>query len=174
MGIEIRQARPGEEPEMQQIERLSGQQFRTVGLDSIADDEPPSVEELASYAREGRCWVAHDGDDLVGYAIAYEVDGNAHLEQVSVVPEHQGRGVGRMLVDVVKSWARAQSHSAVTLTTFADVPWNRSLYEHLGFRVLADEELGPGLRAVRSEEAAHGLDPELRVCMRLDLPPKVG
>ncbi len=37
------------------------------------------------------------------------------------------------------------------------------------FRVLADDELGPGLRAVRETEAAHGLDPALRVVMRREL-----
>jgi hypothetical protein len=46
------------------------------------------------------------------------------------------------------------------------VPWNRPLYKHLGFRVLGDEELSLGLRALRDDESAHGLDPELRVCMR--------
>lgn len=58
---------------------------------------------------------------------------------------------------------------ALTLTTFAHVPWNRPLYEHLGFQVLANEEVGPGLRAVMNTEAAHGLDPTTRVAMRLEL-----
>ena len=53
-------------------------------------------------------------------------------------------------------------------TTFNDVPWNRPLYEHLGFRVLADQEIAPGLRAVMATEAAHGLDAASRVAMRKD------
>jgi hypothetical protein len=35
--------------------------------------------------------------------------------------------------------------------------------------VLAEDELGPELRAKRDAETAHGLDPALRVCMRRDL-----
>jgi len=91
------------------------------------------------------------------------VDGAAHIEQVSVVPADQGRGVGRALIDQVRRWAGENGLPALTLTTFTHVPWNRPLYEHLGFRVLGDEEIGPGLRAVMATEAAHGLDPASRV-----------
>ena len=54
----------------------------------------------------------------------------------------------------------------LTLTTFAEVPWNAPYYARIGFRVLADAELSPGLRAIRAHEAALGLDRWPRVCMR--------
>ena len=57
----------------------------------------------------------------------------------------------------------------VTLTTFVDVPWNGPLYAHLGFTVMSEAEIGPELRSIQDGEAAHGLDPARRVCMRLDL-----
>ena len=57
----------------------------------------------------------------------------------------------------------------MTLTTFRHVPWNQPLYEHLGYRELTDGEIGPELRSLMAEEAAHGLDPALRVAMRKDL-----
>ena len=58
---------------------------------------------------------------------------------------------------------------AVTLTTFRDVPWNAPYYERCGFRTLTEAELTPELAEVRARESEHGLDPETRVCMRLDL-----
>ncbi|MHB1598815.1 MAG: hypothetical protein ACYCXY_08010 [Acidimicrobiales bacterium] len=54
----------------------------------------------------------------------------------------------------------------MTLTTFDQVSWNRPLYEHLGFAVLQEADLLPGLRVVRAAETEHGLDPAARVCMR--------
>jgi hypothetical protein len=72
-------------------------------------------------------------------------------------------------VEHVVTWARDRGDAAVTLTTYRDVEWNAPLYHHLGFRVLRDVELTPGLLARRAEEARHGLDPRDRVCMRLDL-----
>ena len=85
---------------------------------------------------------------------------------MSVEPGYQGQGLGRALINGVERWAAAEGLEAVTLTTFAEVPWNRLLHEHLGFRVLGEEELSPGLHTLRNDEAAHRLDPELRVCMR--------
>jgi GNAT superfamily N-acetyltransferase len=171
VAITIRPARPSDGVDLQSIERLAGERFRSVGMDEIADDSPPSLDVLAAYAAGGRSWVALDGDadTPVGYAIVDMVDDCAHVEQVSVRPDHQGTGVGRALLDIVQSWAASAGLGGVSLTTFTDVPWNRPLYEHLGFRVLAESEIGPELRAVVAKEAAHGLDPRTRVCMRRDL-----
>ena len=155
---------------LRHLERLAGEQYRAVGMPHIADHEPLSVAILRGYALAGRAWVAlDDEDDPIGYVIVDVVDGNSHVEQVSVAPEHQGEGVGRALLDEVATWSRRAGHPAITLTTFRDVPWNGPLYRHLGFRVLAEHELGDELRARRDAETAHGLDPALRVCMLLDL-----
>lgn len=135
-------------------------------MPDIASHEPPSLDALAGFAAAGRAWVAVDeAGEAVGYVLVEMVDGNAHVEQVSVLPEHQGSGVGRALMDHVRHWAAVGGLPAVTLTTFVHVPWNAPLYEHLGFRILAEDEIGPELRAVRDAESAHGLDPATRVCM---------
>jgi GNAT superfamily N-acetyltransferase len=166
----IRPARTEEGSLLREIERLAGDRFRDVGLPEVADDEPASVEVLAHYARDGRSWVAVDHLDLpIGYVLVDVVDGCAHIEQVSVRPDHQGAGVGRALIARIRTWAADRGCSAVTLTTFRDIPWNAPLYRHLGFRALSDDEIGPQLRAVREAETAHGLDPAQRVCMRSEL-----
>lgn len=165
----IRAATAADSPVLQRIEIDAGAQFADVGLADVAAHEPFAVAELDAYAAAGRSWVATGaGGTIVGYAVAAVVDGCGHLEQVSVLPEVQGTGVGRALVARVEQWAADEGYPAVTLTTFVDVPWNGPLYAHLGYRVLADDELGPELRAVRDEETRHGLDPARRVCMRTE------
>lgn len=152
------------------IEVAAGERFADIGMPEIAADEPLSAEVLGRYCRDGRCWVAPDASDQpVGYVLADVVDGCAHVEQLSVHPRHQGRGLGRALLTAVERWAAGTGLPGLTLTTFADVPWNRPLYEHLGFRVLDEAELTPGLRALRREEAR--LSPALRVCMYRPLTP---
>jgi GNAT superfamily N-acetyltransferase len=168
--FDIRAASREDGPTLQQIERLAGERFRGVGLASVADDEPPTLEQLATYATAGRSWVAVDqAGTPIGYVLVDEVDGNAHIEQVSVHPRRQGTGVGRSLIAAVRAWASAAGLPALTLTTFSDVPWNAPLYRHLGFRCLGESEIGPGLRGVRDAETAHGLDPRTRVCMRSEV-----
>ena len=166
----LRPTRAEEGSMLREIERLAGARFRDVGLSHVADDEPASVGALARYAEDGRSWVAVDDMDApIGYVLVDVVDGCAHIEQVSVRPDHQGSGVGRALVERVRTWAADCGLSAITLTTFTDVPWNAPLYRHLGFRVLAEDEIGPKLRELRDVETAHGLDPTTRVCMRSEL-----
>jgi GNAT superfamily N-acetyltransferase len=171
MAVVVRPPTICELPALRTIERLAGERFRDVGLPDVADDEPLSLDVLTHHTERGRCWVAvDDAGGPIGYVLVDAVDGNAHVEQLTVHPDHQGSGVGRALMERAFEWATEAGMSAVTLTTFSDVPWNAPLYRHLGFRVLRDDELGPGLRAIRDQETAHGLDPARRVCMLLALP----
>jgi ribosomal protein S18 acetylase RimI-like enzyme len=165
--MRIRPATPGDLPLLQNLERAAGAPFRDLGMGAIADDEPPGLGTLEGYRRAGRCWVAADDRDRpAGYLLAEPVDGALHIEQVSVHPRAARRGVGRELLAHAAGRARAEGLTALTLTTFAEVPWNAPYYARLGFRSLAGEELTPGLRRIRAAEAAHGLDRWPRVCMR--------
>jgi GNAT superfamily N-acetyltransferase len=102
----------------------------------------------------------------VGYLIGEPVDGALHVEQVSVHPGFSRRGVGRTLLAYAADRARDEGLTALTLTTFTEVPWNAPYYTRLGFRVLDEAELTPGLRRIRAHEAELGLDAWPRVCMR--------
>jgi GNAT superfamily N-acetyltransferase len=169
MATEIRAPHIDELASLREIERASGSLFASVGLDQVAEDEPASIETLAGYLAADRVWVICEADALVGYALVDVVDGLAHLEQLSVRPEFGRRGLGTALLAHVCGWARDQGRHAVTLTTFREVAWNAPFYARNGFRIIEEPELGPELRRVRDDEATHGLDPTIRVCMRRDL-----
>ena len=157
-------------PALQDIERAAGRWFRDIGMPEIADDEPLTLDELAAYQRAGRAWAAvGETGHLAAYLIADLVDGNVHIEQVSVHPGSARRGVGRSLLEHAAGQAAAEGIRALTLTTFSEVPWNAPYYERCGFRRLDEAELTPGLRAIRRREAERGLDRWPRVCMRRDL-----
>ncbi|MFF7359288.1 GNAT family N-acetyltransferase [Streptomyces sp. NPDC008125] len=169
--MRIRSARRSDLRRLQDIERAAGEPFRALGMADVADDEPPALELLESYRAAGRCWVAarpHGPADErpVGYLIADPVDGAAHIEQVSVDPSAARLGIGRALIDHVAVWAEGQGLTALTLTTFSDVPWNAPYYARIGFTVLREDQLTEGLRRIRAEEVGNGLDRRPRVCMR--------
>ncbi|MGY1753631.1 GNAT family N-acetyltransferase [Blastococcus sp. SYSU D01042] len=167
-----RPARDDDLPRLRDIERAAGQAFAALGMQLVAEDEPPSLETLRGYAEDGRAWVRADGADRpLAYLLADVVDGCAHLEQVSVHPDAAGAGHGRVLVEHLVAWARSCGLPAVTLTTYDDVPWNGPYYRRLGFRPLDPAELTPGLREIRRHEAAHGLDRWPRTAMVLELRP---
>ncbi|MFG2648503.1 GNAT family N-acetyltransferase [Streptomyces sp. NPDC048436] len=171
----IRPATLAELPALQDIERAAGHPFRALGMAEIADDEPPTLDLLEGFRRTGRAWVAveagagqaaeSDGAP-VAYLISEPVDGAEHIEQVSVHPRAAHRRIGQALIEDLARRARAEGRIALTLTTFADVPWNAPYYARIGFRALGAAELGPGLRRIRAHEAAIGLDRWPRVAMR--------
>ncbi|MFF8965132.1 GNAT family N-acetyltransferase [Streptomyces globisporus] len=174
--MRIRSARRSDLPVLQDIERAAGEPFRALGMAFVADDDPPPLDLLESYRQAGRCWVATDplsatGDRPLGYVLADPVDDALHIEQVSVDPAAARRGIGRDLIAHLAALAARRGMTALTLTTFTDVPWNAPYYARIGFRVLAEGELTDGLRAIRAEEAQHGLDRWPRVCMRRELSP---
>ncbi|MGH3878290.1 MAG: GNAT family N-acetyltransferase [Actinophytocola sp.] len=163
----IREARPEDLPRLREVERAAGTPFRDIGMAAVADDEPLAVEELAQFQADGRAWVYADPDDRpVAYLLVAVVDGEAHIEQVSVVPPYARRGIGRRLIEVAREWAVAHGLAALSLTTFAGVPWNGPYYARLGFEVLPVDQLTAGLRSIRAAEAAKGLDAWPRVAMR--------
>jgi GNAT superfamily N-acetyltransferase len=175
----IRPPRHDELERLRDIERAAGRLFAAIGMADIAADEPMPAAVLDTYRKAGWAWVITvdgAGGAPVGYLVADVLDEPgpgpgraAHVEQVSVDPDHAGLGLGRRLLEHVVAVAQGRGFDAVTLTTFRDVPWNAPYYARCGFRELPEAELGPGLRRLRDAEASHGLDPALRVCMRREL-----
>jgi GNAT superfamily N-acetyltransferase len=168
--VHIRPARISELPALQEIERAAGRPFGGIGMDEVARDDPPPLPVLAASAQAGLLWVATGAaDEPVAYLMAGLVDDCLHIEQVSVHPDSAHRRIGRALIEHAASRAAADGLPALTLTTFASVPWNAPYYIRCGFRVLDDAEVTPALRAIRQHEAEIGLDKWPRVSMRRDL-----
>jgi len=170
-GLVVRAAVATDLPRLQEIERAAGAAFRDLGMSLVADDDPFTLAELQAWVDAGRAWVAvlPDHEHADGYLVLDLVDGAAHIEQVSVHPDAARRGVGARLVEHAAEWAAGHGFTALTLTTFREVPWNGPYYERLGFRYLEAADEGPGLRTVRDHERAHGLDAWPRASMRRDL-----
>lgn len=168
--MEIRPGTVDDIGRMQAIEIAAGAAFAEAGRPEIADDDPFSDAQLRAYLDAGRCWVL--GAPAAAYLVVDVLDGVAHIEQVSVHPDAAGQGLGARLIEHVMTWASGHGHDRVTLTTFADVPWNAPYYERLGFIVLAEHDLGPELRQRVDEEHAHGLRREERVAMYRPVSPR--
>ncbi|KAA9149045.1 GNAT family N-acetyltransferase [Microbacterium lushaniae] len=164
--LRIRLAHREDIEAIQHIERQAGRAFDAVNMHSVAEDAPPPASELEKFIVARHAWVVAPPDgQAVAYILVVVMDGNAHIEQVSVAPSAAGQRLGARLIDHVESWARSRGLKRLTLTTFADVPWNAPYYERLGFQRVADDTAGVGLQRVRAAEAAAGLDRWPRVCM---------
>ncbi len=185
----IRRATTADIESMRSIELAAGVLFAEVGLTSIAEDPPPDPAELQHHIADGTAWVAcrpdrdhpdhdhpdrdHPGDDhpgndeeIVGYLVASVVDGEGHVDQVSVVPRAAGQRIGSRLIDEAIAWTLASGFDAITLTTFTDIAWNGPYYERLGFVEVPEAAMGPQLSAIRVAERDAGIDVAPRCAMR--------
>lgn len=167
-GISIRDARADELEALRDIESAAGRLFIGVGMTFMAEDPPPPVELLRRHQQAGLAWVAVDpADQPIAYLMADRVDGNAHIEQVSVHPSFGHRRIGRSLIDHVGGWAGEHGLPALTLTTFAEVPWNAPYYLRCGFLPVPEAAMGPELAVLLAGEQERGLGRfATRVAMR--------
>jgi GNAT superfamily N-acetyltransferase len=166
----FRPARAEDLPHLPEIEHAAAQLFRHTKYSELADDSPPDVALFQSWLQDGAIWVAVDSqENVVGFAVAGEVDRQGFLIELDVHPAHGRRGLGRRLIKPVRAWGREQGYEALRLSTFADVDWNAPYYARLGFRALTEDELSPGLLKIRGQEAASGLDVVRRVFMTLPI-----
>src|SRR5688572_14364157 len=110
--MHIRPATTADLPSLPRIEIAAGELFREIGMHEIADHPPPPVTELAAAPA---VFVADADGAVVGYARIELVDDRTHLEQLSVLPDHGGQGIGTALIDAVCDWARERGDAGVTL-----------------------------------------------------------
>ena len=173
--VTIRPSRDADLIRLGAIEKSGDAAFRTLGMDLVADSPTPEVADFEGAHAAGWLFVAVDeSDQPIGFVRVEFVDGNPHVEQVSVLPEHAGRHTGALLLSHVAERVQDLGFMQLTLRTFVDVPWNGPYYARLGWRVLPESEWGAGLRALAECERALGLDRWPRQAMALTLDPTRG
>ena len=149
----IRLARDADLPYLAGIEdagdTLFAQRFGGVDWPAASSGEDRAAEP-------GFLLVAVDDDGrVVGFTHVLDLDGHWHLEQIAVDPSHGRRGVGAQLLRATHARVAARGGRAVTLMTYADVPWNGPFYARHGYVEL--EPLPPWLEPMRQTEHAMGL-----------------
>jgi GNAT superfamily N-acetyltransferase len=166
----VRPARYEDVPQLMAVERSAAQAFvQRAELAWLAEGEILDGEAHQAFIGAGCSWVAENAQgQILGFICACQEGQALHIEELSVRREAQGQGIGRRLLDEVAAVARRKNLRQLTLTTFADVPWNAPFYARYGFEAMAHDQLDTRLRGVLANERAHGL--EGRCAMRLALP----
>ena len=145
----MRPVRPDELALLPPLERAADTVFEPLGIGPL-----PGPGTVAEFAAALVVLVA--GDPPVGFCRIEALAGadhaaTAHLEQLSVHPDHGGRGVGRALLRGALELGRTKGYDELTLVTYRDVPWNGPFYASEGFA-----EVGPADDWL----VRHGLPPE--------------
>ena len=130
----IRQATAADEAA---IRNCAGQAYaRYISL--IGRKPAPMLADFSAQIAAGHVHVATDGDGAFqGFIVFYPEDRHMLLENVAVLPDAAGKGIGKALIRLCEDEARRQSLAAVRLYTNEKMTDNLSIYPRLGYAEVA-------------------------------------
>ncbi len=107
-----------------------------------------STETLTKNATERNHFfllVEEDGKHLgfISYEHQYQNEPVTRVHKIYVLPETQGRGIGKMLMDEVENLARENNSTALSLNVNR---YNNAqgFYKNIGFEIIAEEDIDIG------------------------------
>ena len=80
------------------------------------------------------CWVYEKDEQVIAYSILSIAADEAHILTVVVAPEHQGKGVGRMMMTFMMDVARTRFVDKVFLEVRPSNERAIALYTSMGFK----------------------------------------
>ena len=96
-----------------------------------------AVKTLDYYNEYADITVVLDKDNIIGFLIVYEEyyngDKNNHVEEIIVISEYQGRGIGRLLMEKLEKKSKKKGIKRITLDSKIK-SGAYSFYKKLGFK----------------------------------------
>ncbi len=96
----------------------------------------PPGPMLADYAEEiarHQVWVAEAEQQIIGGLVLMAETDYLLLDNIAVHPDHQGRGVGRALLELAEAEALSQGYRELRLYTHETMTENIALYTRTGW-----------------------------------------
>ncbi|OBX19534.1 acetyltransferase [Erythrobacter sp. QSSC1-22B] len=162
----IRLARRDDAAALPAIERSAAELLAGYpGIEGIDPKQVTSADRYRALIAKGHSLVATVGDRVVGFLVTEPCGRELHIREISVTTQWQRQGIGAIMIRACGIDAGNAGFSALTLTTFRDVPWNAPFYARLGFVEVAEPEEHLRLSSELENEACAGLKPAQRVAM---------
>ena len=93
----------------------------------------PMTEDYKEVIRDFQVTVVENGDHMVAVLFLARADEGFLLENIAVVPEHRGKGLGKWLMELAELEARRQGFDSIYLYTHERMTENQEIYRHLGY-----------------------------------------
>ena len=151
----LRPAQGSDPARLATIERAAATLFPPQRIPDPADVHDRA--EFLEYLRGDLLEVPVAGPAVVAFLAARRLEASLHVDEPDVDPAWAGHRIGARLLDRAGAEGARLGLSAVTLTTFEDLPWNGPYYRRLGFRCLPEHRQRAALRASLASESAAGV-----------------
>lgn len=93
----------------------------------------PMLDDYKRRIADGQAWVLEDAGRIVGILVLEETPAGFLLDNIAVLPECQGEGHGRILMEFAEAEAGRRGFREIHLYTHALMTENIALYRRVGF-----------------------------------------
>ena len=93
----------------------------------------PMLDDYAQRIADGQAWVMDDGGRITGILVLEETPDGLLLDNIAVLPDGQGKGVGRALMEFAETEARRRGFAAIYLYTHELMTENIAIYTRIGY-----------------------------------------
>ena len=125
----IRAAGTHDAPAMFDVVRAAYQHY----IARIGKPPGPMLDDYPRRIADGQAWVLEDGGHIVGILVLEATQAGFLLDNIAVLPEYQGKGQGRILIEFAEAEARRRGFQEIHLYTHALMTENIALYRRIGF-----------------------------------------
>jgi N-acetylglutamate synthase-like GNAT family acetyltransferase len=103
-------------------------------VERIGRRPAPMTADYRHAVESGHAWVAQHGERVVGLLVLEPAEDHLLLENVAVLPQAQGLGVGSRLLQLAEEQARAHGLREIRLYTNEAMTENLGYYPRRGYR----------------------------------------
>lgn len=169
----IRLARHDDCARLAAIEEAADQRYAGTADALFAESTGVPTAVAERYCADGRLVVAEVDGAVVGFVgWRPEADpGVAGISQISVLPEHGGRGIGSALMSAAHGAIASRGFHRVVLATQADIAWNAPWYARLGYSVVPIDTWTRWMTDIAAQQEVDGISWSRRVWMVREVAP---
>ena len=98
----------------------------------------PSKSIVEDYLAKGECFVAESNEQIIGvYVLLPTRPKTVEIVNVAVAEEHQGKGIGKLLIGDAIRVARTKGYKTIEIGTGNSSIGQLALYQKCGFRIVS-------------------------------------
>lgn len=131
-GVSVRPARPADAADILDVQRRAFARYLTVFTAHQINPLIETIEEVRQAIQSDSVYVATEGDTVRGSARVACKSGVALINNISVDPDCEGRGIGSALLEVIEKYVRGKAHK-LYLETPLLAPQSFRFYVELGY-----------------------------------------
>jgi RimJ/RimL family protein N-acetyltransferase/GNAT superfamily N-acetyltransferase len=102
-------------------------------IERIGREPGPMLMDYEHEISEHQVFVVEENGQIVGALVLCIKDEGFLLDVIAVEPLHQGRGVGKLLLEFAETEARRQGFTSIYLYTHEKMTENQALYTRIGY-----------------------------------------